>query len=120
MSALGDPIIIAGTTATPKRYVQFWSEHEKVAGREVTVCLAEMNDGKEFAPDRLAIRAGCPDEWLPSIWAAFESFRQGGVVTPTHTVEWTFGKATFTSLTPIPERIEHDDAPLFELEAVAS
>lgn len=93
------PIVLAGTTDTGRRYVQYWTEHDKIAGQDVTRELAEMNDGSEFAPNRLAIRFGCPDEWIPQILTAFDVFRSGGEVTPTHTVYWEFSRATFT---PIP------------------
>ena len=96
------PIILSGTTGTGTRYVQFWTEHAKVAGQTVPFEYAEMNDGEEFAPVRLSIKHGCPDEWVLVVLATFETFRAGGDIPATHTVLWTFGKPTFTPVTPEP------------------
>lgn len=90
-----DPIILSGTTETGTRYVQFWTETEKIAGREVAFCRASMHDGDAYAPDLLRIAHGCPPEWVERILALFPGFFTGGDIRPTHTVTWAFGTPTF-------------------------
>lgn len=100
------PIVIAGRVeATGRRYVQFWTEHAKVAGQTGTLELAEMNDGEQYAPVRLSIKHGCPDEWIPVVLATFETFRSGGDIAASHTVQWQFGRPTFT-----PVKLVRNDA----------
>ncbi|GAA1915062.1 hypothetical protein GCM10009775_04370 [Microbacterium aoyamense] len=98
------PIVLAGTTDSGRRYVQFWTEGERIAGRDVAFCLAEMNLAPEYAPPFLEIQQSCPPDTVDQVLAAFAMFRFGGDVEPTHTVEWAFGKPTFTPIpTPEPE-----------------
>lgn len=99
MTAVDAPIILSGVTGSGTRYVQFWTETEKIAGREVAFCRAEMNDGPEIAPHRLVITRECPPLWIERVLALFPGFYTGGDIIPTHTVTWTFSVPTFT---PIP------------------
>lgn len=98
MSTTSQPIILSGTTETGRRYVQFWTESEKIAGREVAFCRAEMNDGKEYAPNWLEIKRECPPAWVERVLALFPAFYTGGEIPATHTVTWHFGIPTFTPI----------------------
>lgn len=107
-----EPIILAGTTETGTRYVQFWTEREKIAGREVAFCRADMNQGDAYAPQLLSIKHGCPPEWIDRVLAEFAIFRTGGDVAPTHTVAWLHSVPTFHPIAPVPAE------SLFELDEV--
>ena len=110
-----EPIILAGTTDNGTRYVQFWTETEKIAGREVAFCRADMNQGDAYAPQLLSIKHGCPSEWIDRVLAEFDTFRAGGEVSPTHTVTWQHSVPTFH-----PIAAARDEGILFELEEVGS
>ena len=113
------PIIITGTTATGRRFVQFWTETAKVAGMTVTQLMAEMNHG---APDvgaypLLRMNEAIDPAWIDTVLAVFDAFRKGGTITPTHTVAWGYGGgAEFTPVAPV----QADDAPLeLDIEVTA-
>lgn len=93
---MSDPIILSGTTGSGTRYVQFWTDAEKIMGHTVAYCQAEMNDGPEFTPRLLVIRGSCPPLWVERVLDVFPGFLTGGEVPATHTVEWSFGVPTFT------------------------
>lgn len=92
------PIILSGTTDSGTRYVQFWTDKEKIAGREVAFCRAEMNDGEAFAPHRLVITRACPLRWIERVLELFPDFLAGGEIPATHTVTWQYSVPTFTPI----------------------
>jgi hypothetical protein len=98
VTALDQPIILSGTTDSGTRYVQFWTEKEKIAGREVAFCRAEMNDGESYAPHRLVITRACPLLWVEKVLAVFPVFLNGAEIPATHTVTWLFSVPTFTPI----------------------
>jgi hypothetical protein len=106
------PIIIAGTTDNETRFVHYWTEHERIAGRDVTFCRASLLDGNAYAPDLIRIARGCPPAWIDRILADFAVFRFGGEIEPTHTVIWTYGEPTFTT---IAQPAADEELALFEL-----
>lgn len=102
MNTTEQPIILAGVTDSGTRYVQFWTESEKIAGRDVAFCRAEMLDGDAYAPNWLTIKRGCPPAWAEHVLALFPVFFAGGDVQPTHTVTWLHSVPTFHPITPAP------------------
>lgn len=97
-----EPIILSGTTDTGTRYVQFWTDSERIHGRGVAFCHAEMNDGEAYAPHWLRIGRDCPKAWVDLILTLFPGFYAGGDIAPTHTVTWKHSVPTFHPINPEP------------------
>lgn len=95
---IGEPIVLTGTLANGSRYVQLWTEHERIAGHEVRHCWVSMSDDPAETKERLIIHAGCPDALLPAVWDMFTKLQAGKHIEATHTVQWGQGDATFTPI----------------------
>lgn len=101
---MSKPIIITGTTDSGRRFVQFWTENAKIAGQQVTHCMAEMNIGAGDVGGwpLLRLNEAIDPAWIDTVLGVFDAFRKGGMITPTHTVSWTFGHAEFTPVASEP------------------
>lgn len=110
MTATQEPIVLSGTTDNGTRYVQFWTDSEKILGREVAFCHAEMNDGKGYSAHWLLIKRDCPAAWVDRVLTLFPVFYAGGDIPATHTVTWHHSVPTFHPIEPAPV-----DGGLFDL-----
>lgn len=112
MSA-SQPVIVSGTTDTGMRYAQLWDDEFKVLPSlpAAPYCMAWMRTGDS---QMFGLSSSCPTPWIDVALRMFETFRRGDSPTPTHTVEWEFGRPVFTPVAP--ERA--DSAVLFDMEGV--
>jgi len=108
------PMIVAGTTGDEGRiFCQFWGEWKTPARDIRMVDYAHMDN----RTDGLRVKADCPTEWLPTVWAAYLEVISGIVPTSTHTITFEFN-ANNPTLTPIDPPEADNDQLTFDLEGI--
>ncbi|WP_336642079.1 hypothetical protein [Microbacterium sp. USHLN272] len=109
MSA-AQPVVISGVTDSGMRYAHLWHPEFKVVGAPGPYHMAGMTTERALM---FSIDSACPTPWIDIALRMFDTFRRGELPTPTHTVEWKFGRPTFSPVTA-PE--QDDEAALFDME----
>lgn len=104
------PIIISGITDSGVRNAQLWGAEFKGVGAPGPYCMARMSTDRGLM---LSIDSACPTPWIDIALRMFDMFCRGELPTPTHDVEWKFGRPIFSPVAapahePAPIPVEGD------------